>query len=220
LAARTRSPSGARPRVFLSGLPGVTSHQTRSRSSRFIAIRQAPREASGGGSNVPPNKPMRMPGAWGGSETRGDGITRPVHRESSPPRKHALRAVIRAQRCGGRLRGYAYVGRSAETPPERSRPDLPRTAHAVFKGGQLLGADRPARVEAAGGDADLGAEAELAAVGELGRGVVQDDGGIDLVQEFLRRGAVLGHDRVGVVRAEALDMSDRIVHAVDDLGGD
>ena len=71
----------------------------------------------------------------------------------------------------------------------RSRPDLPRTAHAVFEGGQLLGADRTAGVQAAGGDADLGAEAELAAVGELGRGVVQDDGGIDLVQEFFRRRA-------------------------------
>ena len=31
-----------------------------------------------------------------------------------------------------------------------------------------------------GGDADLGAEAELAAIGELRRGVVQDDGRIDL----------------------------------------
>ena len=39
-------------------------------------------------------------------------------------------------------------------------------------------------MEAAGGDADLGAEAELAAIGELGRGVVQHDRGIDLVEEF------------------------------------
>jgi hypothetical protein len=37
----------------------------------------------------------------------------------------------------------------------------------------LLDADRAARVHAAGGDADLGAEAEFAAVGELRRGVVQ-----------------------------------------------
>ena len=33
------------------------------------------------------------------------------------------------------------------------------------------------------GDADLAAKAELAAIGELGRGVVQQDGGIDLVEE-------------------------------------
>ena len=47
--------------------------------------------------------------------------------------------------------------------------------HAIFEAGELLDADRAARVQAAGGDADLGAEAELAAVGELGRGVVQHD---------------------------------------------
>jgi hypothetical protein len=38
---------------------------------------------------------------------------------------------------------------------------------------QLLDADRAARMHAAGGDADLGAEAEFAAIGELGRGVVE-----------------------------------------------
>jgi hypothetical protein len=37
----------------------------------------------------------------------------------------------------------------------------------------------------AGGDADLGAHAELAAVGELRRGVVQHDGAVDLVEEAL-----------------------------------
>jgi hypothetical protein len=56
---------------------------------------------------------------------------------------------------------------------------------AVFEGAELLDADRPARMHAAGGDADLGAEAELAAIGELGRGVVQHDGRIDLGQEAL-----------------------------------
>ena len=36
-AAAMRSPSGREPLVFFSGLPGVTSHQTRSSLSRFIA---------------------------------------------------------------------------------------------------------------------------------------------------------------------------------------
>jgi hypothetical protein len=36
----------------------------------FMAIRQAPRCASCGGSNVPPNRPTRIPGAWGGSTMR------------------------------------------------------------------------------------------------------------------------------------------------------
>ena len=65
----------------------------------------------------------------------------------------------------------------------RSRPDLAGAADAVLEAGQLLDADRPARVHAAGGDADLGAHAEFAAVGELGRGVVQDDGAVDLGEE-------------------------------------
>ena len=86
-----------------------------------------------------------------------------------------------------------------------------------LKRGELLDADRAARMQAAGGDADLGAEAELAAVGELGRGVVQHDGGIDFAQEFLRRCGVVGDDRVGVVRAVALDMRDGGVDAVDHL---
>jgi hypothetical protein len=43
----------------------------------------------------------------------------------------------------------------------------------------LLGPDRAAGMEFVGGDADLGPEAELAAVGELGRGVDQHDGAVD-----------------------------------------
>ena len=49
-------------------------------------------------------------------------------------------------------------------------------------------------MHAAGRDADLGAEAEFAAVGELSRGVVQHDGRIHLVQEFLRRLLIGGDD--------------------------
>ena len=53
----------------------------------------------------------------------------------------------------------------------------------------------------AGGNADLGAHAELAAIGELGRGVDQHDGAVDLLQEALGDGRVLGHDGVdGAIR--------------------
>jgi hypothetical protein len=38
-------------------------------------------------------------------------------------------------------------------------------------------------VQAPGGDADLGAHAEFAAVGELRRGVVQHDGAVDLARK-------------------------------------
>src|ERR1700712_5999787 len=77
------------------------------------------------------------------------------------------------------------------TTQVRSRPGLPGAVNAIFEAGQLLGADRAAGVELAGGNADLGAETELAAVGELRRGVVQHDRGIDFVEEFFRSLVVL-----------------------------
>src|ERR1700676_5090963 len=57
----------------------------------------------------------------------------------------------------------------------RSRPGLPGAVNAIFEAGQLLGADRATRMELAGGDADLGAETEFAAIGELRRGIMQHD---------------------------------------------
>src|ERR1700712_112047 len=92
-----------------------------------------------------------------------------------------------------------------------SRPRLPGAVDAIFEAGQLLGADRAAGVELAGGNADLGAETELATVGELGRGVMQHDRGIDLVEELRRGGGVFGHDRIGVMRAVIVNMRDRLV---------
>ena len=67
----------------------------------------------------------------------------------------------------------------------------------------MLDAHRAARMHAARGDADLGAEAEFAAIGELRRGVVQHDGAVDLRQEPRGGGLVLRDDAVGVVRAIA-----------------
>ncbi len=67
----------------------------------------------------------------------------------------------------------------------KSWPRLPAAAYAIFETGELLDPDRAARMHPPGGDADLGAEAELAAVGELRRGIVQHDRRIDFAQEFL-----------------------------------
>src|SRR6201997_141550 len=145
LVAMMRPASGASPRVSLRGFPGVTSHQTRSRSSRFMAIKQAPRCA-------------------------------PWPLDPLPAREKV-----------------------APAPAEFSRSDLPRSVYAILEAGQLFDAHRPARMEAASGDADLGAEAELAAIGELGRGVVQHDCGIDLVEKFFGRSMIFRHDRIGVV---------------------
>ena len=67
-----------------------------------------------------------------------------------------------------------------------------------------------------GRDADLGPHAEFAAIGKLGRGVDQHDGAIDLAQKALRHRVIFGDDRIGVVRAEALDVGDRLLDTVDD----
>src|SRR6478735_12073969 len=97
-----------------------------------------------------------------------------------------------------------------------SAPDLTRTADNVLVGRQLLEAHGAAGVELVGADADLGAEAELVAVVEARRGVPEHDGAVDAVEEFLRDGGVLRHDRVRVVRAMGLDVLDGGIDPVDD----
>src|ERR1700676_2505917 len=82
----------------------------------------------------------------------------------------------------------------------RSRPRLPGAVDAILEARQLLGADRAAGVKFSGGDSDLRAEAEFAAVSELGRCVMQHDRRIDLAEKLAGGGCVFRHDRVGVAR--------------------
>ena len=88
-------------------------------------------------------------------------------------------------------------------------------AHDILEGRELFDADGPARMEPAGRDADLGAEAEFAAVGELRRSVVQHDGAVDAGEEALGGAVAFGDDAVGVLRSVARDVGDRLVEAVD-----
>ena len=60
-AARSRSPLAGSPRTSFSGFPGDTSHQMRSSCRRRMARRLASRCPSCGGSNDPPNSPIRRP---------------------------------------------------------------------------------------------------------------------------------------------------------------
>src|SRR5580704_13971119 len=103
---------------------------------------------------------------------------------------------------------------------KRLRPCLAVAVNAIFERAELFDPDGPACVHAAGGDADFGAETEFAAVGELGRGVVQDDGRVDFSEEGPGRRLVLGDDAIGMMRAKSLDMIDRGLEAVDDPDGD
>src|SRR5256884_2096518 len=186
-AASARSARPCSRPLSLSGLPGVSNHQTRSSFNRLIANRLIARCAACGGLNEPPSRPMRMPSVWKGMACAAD-----------------CDCISRVTACTGL----------------RSRPRLPGAVNAIFEACQLLGANRAAGVEFAGGNPDLRAEAELAAIGELRRGVVQYDRRIDLAEEFLGSLYILGHDRVGVARAVILDMRDRVIDAVDDTRGD
>ena len=80
-----------------------------------------------------------------------------------------------------------------------SRPGLTAPVDAVFEGGELIDSYRAARMQPSGGNADLRAEAEFATIGELGRRIMQDDGGIDFAQELFCCGLVIGDDCVGVM---------------------
>src|SRR3981189_2702261 len=146
-AASVRSERPCRAPVSFSGLPGVSSHQTRSSFKRLIANRLMARCAACGGLNEPPSRPMRMPLVWNG--------------------------IACAVDCG--INGATARDCLCAKTRSSSRPRLPGAMDAIFEAGQLLGTDRPAGVEFAGGNSDLGAEAELAAIGELRRCVGPDD---------------------------------------------
>src|SRR4051794_22787386 len=109
------------------------------------------------------------------------------------------------------------------TPTRGLRADVPRSPHDVLERAQLAQPDRAARVELLRRVADLGAEAELAAVGEPRRGVDVDAGRVDAELEGPR--AVVGarDDRLGVPRPVAADAFDRpqlaITHPNDLLAG-
>src|SRR3546814_17152932 len=74
---------------------------------------------------------------------------------------------------------------NSSTNNQLSASDLTLSADFIFEGRQLFGPDGPPRVKLARGDSDLRAKAELAAIGELGRGVPDDDGAIHLIEESL-----------------------------------
>src|SRR5262245_2593876 len=101
-----------------------------------------------------------------------------------------------------------------------SGPYLPRTANLVFERRQLLQTDRSAGMKLARRNADFCPEPELAAIRKLGRGIVQHDGTVDLLQEPFGRRGIRGNDRIGVLRAIGADMLDGLIDAVHHLERD
>ena len=99
-------------------------------------------------------------------------------------------------------------------------PDLPLALDQVLVGGQGLESHGAAGVEFLGGDADLAAEAEDAAVGEARGGVDIDTSRVDIVHEVLGHLVVLCGDDFGVLARIGLDMVDSLLVGVDDLNGD
>jgi hypothetical protein len=65
-------------------------------------------------------------------------------------------------------------------------------------------------------DPDLRAHPELAAIGELGRGVAHQDRAVEPLEKPRGGGVVLGQDALGMGGAVGPDMRDRRVDIVDD----
>src|SRR5690349_17214411 len=117
------------------------------------------------------------------------------HTSSSPSRLSASRLTWRWPSCAGLneppsrpmrrrvSRGTPGIGWYAEIKAQSSWAKRTLAAHDVLVDRELDQADRPAGMHAVGRDTDLGAEAELAAIGELRRGIVHDDGAVDFFQE-------------------------------------
>ena len=122
-------------------------------------------------------------------------------------RRPCDRATARSETCAEHSKRERY---------SRTWPS-PKTIHLVR--GQLAEAAGAAGVELVGADADLGAQAELAAVVETGAGVDHHGRAVDLGDEPLGRGEVGGDDRLGVARAVPGDMSDGLFERVDDGDG-
>src|SRR6185503_11526904 len=96
-----------------------------------------------------------------------------------------MRRIERAAEEPDRLPGPVRRQAAIDAAPHFcfSGAGLAGAAHAIFEARQLLDPDGSASMHLSGGDADLGAHAELAPVSKLSRGIVKHDGRIDLRQE-------------------------------------
>src|SRR5690606_19075763 len=97
---------------------------------------------------------------------------------------------------------------------------LPGPAHHEALHRERFGTHRSIGVQAGGGDADLGAESEFAAVAEARGGVDHHHGRADRGYEAARRDLVGGGDGFGMVGGVAVDVGKGIVEIIDDAYGE
>ena len=167
------------------------------------ARRRPPRSSHSSSRTLGPGSPSSS--LCGGTPT-GISSTR-----SRPSWTCASCAQTRWPRCGG----LNVPAEDAERA-RGSTPDVPVALDHVLVGAQLAQPDRAAGVELLGRVADLGAHAELAAVGEAGRRVDVDAGGVHAALERAGGVVVAGDDRLGVAGAVRVDVLDRLLDGVDD----
>lgn len=99
------------------------------------------------------------------------------------------------------MRGVETAAKQTGARPYRRHlgPCLAASAYLPLVRRKPLESDRPTCMQPARRDPDLSAQPEFAAIGELRRGVVHDDGGIDFIEETLGRINIAGDNGVGVV---------------------
>src|SRR5579872_4422366 len=142
------------PFTGFRGFCGETSHQTKSSRRRFIASMLTCRCPSCAGLNEPPRRPMRRVAL--GIRDAALGYSSCVN----------IKYLYLLQ----------FPNPRSFAPVASLGPYLPVAFDHVFIRGELFHAHGAARVQAAGGDTDFRAEAELAAIGELCGSIVQHDG--------------------------------------------
>ena len=119
------------------------------------------------------------------------------------------------------MEGFVFFGGSVNlfAVGAVSGARLPVALDHPFVGGDLLECHGAAGMELLRGDAYLGTESELGAVGEAGGRVPIDAGGIDLVEEALCRAGIVGDDALAVARAVAADVEEGFVERIDHPDG-
>src|SRR5690554_1915926 len=95
-----------------------------------------------------------------------------------------------------------------------SGPDVAVAEYHVLLGGQPFEANRATGVDLVSGDADLGPQTILKAIGKAGRGVDHHRTGVHLGQEPAGTGVVLGNDAVGMLGTVTIDVLDGTIKPV------